>query len=193
MNTQTHLLLASALLTRRGEKARNVAIVVGALLPDVPVFALFGIASAMGYTSQDVFGDFYFREEMRNLMGAFNSFFVAALIAATGWLGREKWWGWPMVFFAAAMTVHAASDLPVHVDDGHRHFWPFSSFVFNSPLSYWDRSHHGGVVSAIEAVLGIVCAIVLWRRFPVTWIRALCALAITAYIAVPAYWIWMFG
>lgn len=193
MNTQTHLLLASGLLTRRGEKARNVAIVMGALLPDVPVFALFGIASAMGYTSQDVFGDFYFRDDMRNLMGAFNSFFVAALIAATGWLFREKWWGWPMVFLAAAITVHAATDLPVHVDDGHRHFWPFSSFVFNSPLSYWDNSHHGGIVSVVEAVLGIVCAVILWRRFPDRRIRLLCALAITAYIAVPAYWIWMFG
>jgi membrane-bound metal-dependent hydrolase YbcI (DUF457 family) len=193
VNTQTHLLFASALLTKRGVKARNVAIVVGALLPDVPVFVLFGIASAMGYTSQDVFGDFYFRDEMRNLMGAFNSFLVAALIAAVGWVFREKWWGWPMIFFAAAMTVHAATDLPVHVDDGHRHFWPFSNFVFNSPLSYWDRSHHGGVVSMIEAVLGTTCAIVLWRRFPVTWIRFLCASAITAYIAVPAYWIWMFG
>lgn len=193
MNTQTHLLVASALLAKRGQKARNIAIVAGALLPDIPVFALFGIASAMGYTSQDVFGDFYFREEMRNLMGAFNSFFVAALIAATGWVCREKWWGWPMVFSAAAMAVHAATDLPVHVDDGHRHFWPFSSFVFNSPLSYWDRSHHGGAVSLAGAALGIICAIVLWRRFPVTWIRVLCGLAITAYIAVPAYWIWMFG
>ncbi len=193
MNTQTHLLLASGLLTRRGEKARNVAIVVGAFLPDVPVFALFGIASAMGYTSQDVFGDFYFRNDMRNLMGAFNSFFVAGLIAATGWFCREKWWGWPMVFLAAAMTVHAATDLPVHVDDGHRHFWPFSSFVFNSPLSYWDNSHHGGIVSVVEAVLGIVCAVILWRRFPDRRIRLLCAVAITAYIAVPAYWIWMFG
>ena len=193
MNTQTHLLLASGLLTRRGEKARNVAIVVGAFLPDVPVFALFGIASAMGYTSQDVFGDFYFRNDMRNLMGAFNSFFVAGLIAATGWFCREKWWGWPMVFLAAAMTVHAATDLPVHVDDGHRHFWPFSSFVFNSPLSYWDNSHHGEIVSVVEAVLGIVCAVILWRRFPDRRIRLLCAVAITAYIAVPAYWIWMFG
>ena len=193
MNTQTHLLLASGLLTRRGEKARNVAIVVGAFLPDVPVFALFGIASAMGYTSQDVFGDFYFRNDMRNLMGAFNSFFVAGLIAATGWFCREKWWGWPMVFLAAAMTVHAATDLPVHVDDGHRHFWPFSSFVVNSPLSYWDNSHHGGIVSVVEAVLGIVCAVILWRRFPDRRIRLLCAVAITAYIAVPAYWIWMFG
>ncbi len=193
MNTQTHILLASALLTRRGEKARNIAVVVGAFLPDVPVFALFGIASAMGYTSQDVFDDFYFRAEMRNIMGAFNSFFVAAVFAVAGWFFRERWWGWPLVFFAAAIAVHAATDLPVHVDDGHRHFWPFSSFVFNSPYSYWDRSHGGGTVSVIEAVFGIVCAIVLWRRFPIMWIRLLCASAIAAYIAVPAYWIWIFG
>ena len=193
MNTQTHLLLASALLTKRGEKARNTAIVAGALLPDVPVFALYGVASAMGYTSQDVFDDFYFREEMRNLMGFFNSFIVAAVIAVTGWLFREKCWGWPMLFFAAAMTVHAATDLPVHVDDGHRHFWPFSKFVFNSPLSYWDRSHHGGLVSLVETAAGIICAIVVWRRFPVIWTRVLCASAIAAYIAVPAYWTWMFG
>lgn len=193
MNTQTHLLLASALLAKRGEKARNVAIVVGAFLPDVPVFALFGIASAMGYSSQDIFGDFYFRAEMRNLMGAFNSFLAAALIGAAGWVFRDRLWGWPMVFFAAAVAIHAATDLPLHVDDGHRHFWPLSSFVFNSPLSYWDNSHHGGIVSVVEAVLGIICAIVLWRRFPVMWIRVLCATAIAAYIAVPAYWLWIFG
>ncbi len=193
MNTQTHLLLASALLTKRGEKARNIAIVAGALLPDLPVYALFGIASLLGYPSQQVFDDLYFREEMRSLMGLFNSFFVAAAIAAAGWLLRDKWWGWPMVFFAAAMAVHAATDLPVHVDDGHRHFWPFSKFVFNSPLSYWNHSHHGGVVSLVETALGIICALVVWRRFPVLWIRVLCATAITAYIAIPVYWNWVLG
>lgn len=193
MNSQTHLLLASGLLTKRGEKARNIAVLAGAILPDLPVYALYVIASTLGYTSQDVFDDFYFREEMRNLMGLFNSFLVAATLAALGWLFREKWWGWPVFFFAAAMAVHAATDLPVHVDDGHRHFWPYSTFVFNSPLSYWDRSHHGGVVSLVEMSLGIICALVVWRRFPITWVRILCALAIAAYITVPAYWIWIFG
>ena len=33
MNSQTHLLLASGLLTKRGEKARNIAVVAGAVLP----------------------------------------------------------------------------------------------------------------------------------------------------------------
>lgn len=56
MNTQTHLLLASALLTKRGEKARNIAIVAGALLPDLPVYALFGIASLQGYSSCEFSG-----------------------------------------------------------------------------------------------------------------------------------------
>lgn len=193
MNSQTHLLLASGLLTKRGEKARNIAVVAGAVLPDLPVYALYAIASALGYTSQQVFDDFYFREEMRNLMGLFNSFFVAATMAVVGWFFREKWWGWPLLFFAAAMAVHAATDLPVHVDDGHRHFWPFSTVVFSSPLSYWDRSHHGGVVSLVEMALGIICAIVVWRRFSSIWIRALCASAIAAYIAIPAYWFWIFA
>ena len=193
MNTQTHLLLASAVLTKRGSKARNVAILLGAFLPDLPVFALFGIAKLMGFTDHQIFGDFYFREEMRNLMGLFNSFFVAALIAGIGWLFKDRWFGWPMVFFAAAMTIHAASDLPVHVDDGHRHFWPFSSFVYSSPFSYWDGAHHGGIVSLIEAALGIVCAVVVWGRFPVPWIRALCGIAIFAYVAVPVFWFWRFG
>ena len=193
MNSQTHLLLACALLARRGDKVRNAAVVTGSILPDLPVYGLYAVASAQGFNSQEVFGDLYFREEMRNLMGLVNSFFVALAIAVAGWLFRDRWWGWALLFFAAAMALHAIGDLPVHVDDGHRHFWPFSTWVFNSPLSYWDREHHGGMVSLLEMSLGIICAIVVWVRFPVTWIRVLCAGAIAAYIAVPAYWMWTFA
>ncbi len=193
MNTQTHLLLASAALTKRGELARNYAIVIGAFLPDLPVFALFAIAKAAGYSDFQIFDDLYFREEMRNVMGIFNSFFVAALIGFSGWLLRSKWFGWPMIWFAAALTIHAATDLPVHVDDGHRHFWPLSNFVFASPVSYWNPAYHGHVASLVEAALGIICALVIWRRFPVNWIRVLCGLAMAAYVAIPVFWIWTFS
>jgi hypothetical protein len=39
MNTQTHILIASALFTRSGvgNRARNIAAVGGGLMPDIPI------------------------------------------------------------------------------------------------------------------------------------------------------------
>lgn len=193
MNTQTHILLGAAAFTSQGERVRNIAVIIGALLPDIPVFALVFGAKMAGYSDTQIFGDFYFREPMREVMGLFNSFFVAAVLCVLGLLLSGRWIGTLMLFAGAAMLLHQLTDLPLHVDDGHRHFWPFSKFVFNSPVSYWDDNHHGNVVSVLEAVLGIVCAIVLWRRFDGAIVRTLCVVAIAAFVLVPAYWIWTFS
>jgi hypothetical protein len=193
VNTQTHILLASALFTKRALPITNMAIFLGAFLPDLPLYMLFAGARILGYSDNDVFGDFYWREPMRNIMGASHSFVVAGVIALAGYWYRERLWGKPAMFFAAAMALHAATDLPVHVDDGHRHFWPLSRYVFNSPVSYWDPAHYGNYIAPFEAILGIISAIVVMRRFRAMWIKVLCGLAIAAYVTVPAYFLWVFA
>jgi len=52
-----------------------------------------------------------------------------------------------------SMILHSLGDLPVHNDDAHRHFFPFSNYRFISPLSYWDRKHYGSIVSLVEMFL----------------------------------------
>ena len=113
---------------------------------------------------------------------------------ASGSVARPSggWWGavtplhW-VALFALAALVHLAGDLPLHADDAHRHFWPLTDWRFHSPVSYWDRAHHGGVFSVIEAALGVVLCVMLWSRFHAAWVRALLVLAATVYVGVPLY------
>jgi len=50
--------------------------------------------------------------------------------------------------------------LPVHHDDGHRHFFPLSDWRFESPVSYWDPAHYGHIFLWIELLL--VAAGTVW-------------------------------
>ena len=52
-----------------------------------------------------------------------------------------------------SMVGHSLLDLPVHNDDAHRHFFPFSNYRFISPFSYWDPNHYGRIVAFVEMAL----------------------------------------
>jgi hypothetical protein len=62
------------------------------------------------------------------------------------------------------MVLHVAADLPLHREDAHGHFYPFSDWHFESPISYWDPAHHGLVVGGLEVVGVIIGSLVLVRR-----------------------------
>ena len=205
MNTQTHLLLATALLARPrgdgGTPARNAAVLAGALAPDLGVYGLFVWSKLAGVPESEVWRRIYFAEPMQAVQAVLNSVPLYALLLVTGALllapGRagpegRGWWSFvatrsALGLFALAALIHLAGDLPVHADDAHRHFWPLTDWRFHSPVSYWDPSHGGAWFAFVEGALGIACAVLLWRRFRAPWIRALLALAIAAYVAVPAY------
>ena len=64
------------------------------------------------------------------------------------------YFGWESVqILFLSMILHSLGDLPVHNDDAHRHFFPFSNYRFISPFSYWDRKHYGSIVSVVEMLL----------------------------------------
>ena len=92
-----------------------------------------------------------------------------------------------LVLFALAAITHLLGDLPLHVDDGHAHFVPFSEWRYVSPLSYWDPHHYGNTISLIELALGLGLIAVLWRRFASRAVRAVLALSVVAY-TVPYVW-----
>ena len=76
-------------------------------------------------------------------------------------------------------------DLPVHHDDGHPHFWPFTMWIFESPLSYWDPRHFGAWLGAFEIALAVALVVLLWRRFERPLPRAAIAAVAVADLSVP--------
>ena len=261
MNTQTHLLIAAALLCRPNAPMRNTAVITGALAPDLGVYGLWAWSKAAGVPERDVWSTIYFAEPMQTIQAVANSVPLYALLllsayvfaahggryvrertvgsantrralktlpkahgtgsiageqrlatsrpaappashAATARRGpfdvpagvRKLHLGLPaLAIFAIAALLHIAGDLPVHADDAHRHFWPLSDWRFHSPVSYWNPDQGGAWFSFTEAAIGIGAAVLLFRRFRSVWVRAMTMLAITAYVAVPAYFTLMLG
>ena len=120
-------------------------------------------------------------------LGRRNIFRVAVAYLAAAWLGRR----FASALFASVL-FHSLADLPLHHDDGHRHFWPFSDFRFASPVSYWDPSHHGNSVLTIEAflVIAVPASFFLWRRDAgLCWAASLAGLAwLLGFLY--ARWVW---
>ena len=93
-----------------------------------------------------------------------------------------------MLIFALAAIVHVATDMPLHVDDGHPAFWPFSGWVFQSGISYWDPRFLGTYVSFAEIVLAVILIALLWARFKSAIVRGVLGLAAISYAVVAHHW-----
>lgn len=199
MNTQTHMLLAGVLLAKagKGNRARNWAIGLGALLPDIAIFWMFFWSKIIGAPEREVWSNWYYNPPWSTAIDASNSLPLFIGIALLGYVLYRRnptaTFNAVLLFGAAAAIVHLVFDLPLHVNDAHAHFWPLSHWKFISPISYWDPEHYGQYWSLFESIAGCILAVILWRRFLIWWVRLFCALAIIAYLAVPAYFYFMFG
>lgn len=186
MNSPTHVLLAMAALSKRGERRRNLAVFTGALIPDVVIYLWAPYQMFIkGEPSARIWDVLYFAPPMQSAIALFNSIPIYLALAALGLLKRGTAWGKLVLFFALAALIHMATDLPVHGHDAYRHFWPLSDFRFYSPISYWEVDHHAGWVSVVEAVMGLGAIVVLWWRFPKLWLRVTLAVLALFYLALP--------
>ena len=188
MNTQTHVLLAAAILAKPGVPARNAAVIAGALVPDLAIYTLFIWSKIAGIPERLVWSQLYYQPPWSEAVTIGNSAPIYILVLLIGLLASR--WVRPatvLIFFALAALIHLATDLPVHVNDAHAHFWPLSDWRFRSPVSYWNPDHNGALFSLAEAGVGLVLSVILWRRFHTLWVRALLLLAIAAYLGPPVY------
>ncbi len=167
MNTPAHLIIGAAAFARPDATKVNIAAIFGALAPDLSLYVMSIGAMLMGYSAGEVFDRLYFTDAWQQVFAIDNSFFVWGAILALSWW-RGVAWG---VAMAGAALLHIGLDFPLHHDDGRAHFWPISDWVFESPISYWDPRHHGGVVGAFEILLCIGLSVLLWRRFKDLWPR----------------------
>ena len=184
MMTQTHLLAASALLTRPGHGYRNIAVIFGALLPDISIFILFFWArGVVGISEAELWSVTYWSEPWQTLSAVSHSFPLFLLLAALAYYFKSQL----LFIIAAAALLHIALDFPVHADDAHKHFWPLTDWRFFSPLSYWDEKYFAHLVRPIEILISFTCLIVLWRRFEVNHVRAVLGLIMISYVMVIGY------
>ena len=162
MNTPAHLLINLALgskLTNRREA--HGAIVMGALLPDVPMYFFYlWERYRLATPEKIIWSERYFDPAWQNIFDLFNAFPLIFVFALFAFLLRWNSGLW----LAASMFLHGAIDLAMHHDDGHRHFFPMSDWRFASPVSYWDPQHHGMIGSSVEMIAALLAAAVLWRQ-----------------------------
>lgn len=189
MNTPTHLIINVAVLTRQGQVAVNLAVIAGALIPDLSIYVLFVWSKLAGIPEMTVWREIYWQEPWQTFGAISNSIPLYLTLIGIGFLIKKPiFW-----MFALSALLHLAFDFPFHADDAHRHFWPISDWRFHSPLSYWDSSKFGDIVSVVEMIAGAALCVVLWRRFDSKLIKAALVLAMISYIAVPLYFTLVLG
>lgn len=176
----------------------------GGIVPDLPMYVIILGLRARGFSLDTIFREIYWEDwwQIANAIG--HNFILwgiitiasAIFIASRGSFSSEFSAGGKTALtfaFSASALLHSAIDFLCHRDDGHMHFWPFSKWRFESPVSYWDPAHFGLEFSLFEASLGLLIALALFRRYKNTGLRIAITLAILAYVAVPTFYFWSLG
>ncbi|NET38624.1 MAG: hypothetical protein F6K19_42635 [Cyanothece sp. SIO1E1] len=150
MNTQSHAVLNLALLSQQFPASAALTIAIGAILPDAPMFVLYAWAKLIRRQSEyQIWTETYNLPFWQNIIATFHSIPLALLGFVVAYYAN-----WQVAeILCLSMVLHALLDLPVHSEDAHRHFFPFSHYRFISPISYWDPRYHGAIVAGVEKLL----------------------------------------
>jgi len=190
LNTPAHIFLAATVLAKPKERTRNVAALIGGLLPDLSLYLMVFYQSQInGRSFEQIFNEDYFHPYWQSIFSIDNSIPLFLGLFMIGWW--RKWvWLWVL---SAASIMHLFLDFPLHHDDGRAHFWPFSDWIFQSPISYWDINHHGAFVSTVEILFVFILACILWRRFKTISVRAVIIIGFLIQASTGAAWNIIFG
>jgi membrane-bound metal-dependent hydrolase YbcI (DUF457 family) len=150
MNTPSHAILNLAILGQQHEPKFNLAIAIGAILPDIPIFIFYFVSKFIyKLPEKAIWTEAYYQPFWQDIIATFHSFPIALM----AW-GIARYQGWKLAeIICLSLVWHSLLDIPVHSEDAHRHFFPFSNYRFISPISYWDPKHYGNIVSTIERLL----------------------------------------
>ena len=188
MNTPAHIVAGLAILGAGRGRQYGRWILLGTLLPDLPMFGFYLWQRLVLSTPEYViWGSVYFEPGWQTFFDAFNSIPIALLGLAIAGYARS----WPGIYLCAALLLHYAMDLPFHHDDAHGHFYPFSSWRFTSPVSYWDPAHLGRLGAGLELTCVAIASATLYRRTPRVAVRALLVTLVGLHTAgyLGFYWL----
>lgn len=190
MMTNTHMLIAATALSRPHHKVLALAAVwLGGFFPDLPlvVVVVVGRLTSTANLWRQPDG-LYWVDPWRFFDTIANSLPLFAALMLIGYLAmkfagpRLAAVGFLLLLFAAGAFLGAVTDLPVHTDDAHIHFWPFTDWRFISPVSYYQPQHYGRIVGGFEIVAGLAMSVYLFRTFQQQAIRILVVLMALPYI-----------
>ncbi|MEO0767578.1 MAG: cobalamin biosynthesis protein CobQ [Pseudomonadota bacterium] len=189
MNTPAHLLIGAAAFGRPATGRIVLAAFAGALLPDLSLYLLAGTALfVLSIPPARVFNELYFSDAWQTVFAIDNSVLLwGALLGLALWR-RVPW----AIALTGAAVLHVLLDFPLHHDDGRPHFWPLSSWVFESPFSYWDRAHGAGWIAPVEAGLALLAALMLWIRRMPRWAALMTGLLLLAELWIVRQWLFFF-
>lgn len=184
MNTPSHILIGCAAVGSRPARRLWPALLGGAL-PDAPIYLFYVYEKlVLRVPESRIWRIDYFSSPIQPILDSLHSFplILAALgIALAARSDLLKW-------LSVSLLLHACADFPLHHDDAHRQFYPFSDYRFASPLSYWDPRHHGLWGSSLELVVTAFAMAVLLSRHQAAPARAAWA-ALWLFNLVPfLYW-----
>lgn len=180
MNTPGHVIVNLVALAGGDRRALARPVFWGALLPDLPMFFFFlWERGVLGTPDAVIWRESYYAAHWQDFFDLFNSIPLALL----GLAAAHRLKSTPARALFASMLLHHLLDLPLHHDDAHRHFFPLSHYRFESPISYWDPTHHGTWAALTEVLLVWTGAYLLTRRYPSTRSRALLTTVALLYAA----------
>ena len=166
--------MSAVLFAKPEQRKVMTAALLGGFLPDFSLYFMFFWHKLVLQTpTQTIFNDLYFSDYWQKIFAMDNSFIVWGILLGLALFLRSEW----MIAMSGAALVHLLCDFPLHVDDARAHLWPLTMWKFESPISYWDSTHHGNIVSVLEFFLVCVMVCILWRRFKAQIPRILIALA----------------
>jgi hypothetical protein len=188
MNTPAHAMLNLALLGRKDHPERALPILLGSILPDVPIFLFYvWVRFVQGRPDALIWTQIYFQPGWQALFDLFHSLPLILAGLAVAWRSGSRWW----TALLAGMALHVPEDFFLHNEDAHRHFYPFWDWRFRSPVSYWDPSHYGRIAAPIEAAVVLVCCGLLLARYRALWVRLVVGgvmLVYTLFLGL-AFWV----
>lgn len=159
MNTQSHVIINVALLNRKDKPHLQRYLLLGALMPDLPMFVFFVVeALIFGHPQQQIWSERYFLPQWQNFIDIFNAVPLVLIVLGIGYCLKSE----AVMFCCWSMLLHCAADFFLHHDDAHRHLFPLLQFRFSSPISYWDAARYGRIVSLVEIVITIAASIFLF-------------------------------
>jgi len=187
MNTPAHVVINLLFLGKQSQAAILTPVVIGAILPDAPMFVFYFVEKVLFKNPESViWRESYYQPYWQNLIDFFNSVPLMVLgLVLTLWLGSQ----FGTLLFGS-MMLHVAGDLPLHHDDAHRHFFPLSNWRFQSPVSYWDPNHYGHIFSIFEILMVVISCVILFYGYNslpgkvTVGLIGLCYLAYLAYVLI---------